>query len=176
MIFFELIGFEGIEQHFGDPGTHFLLLVVTLVISLSLFNFVVLITISLLHFYWALGGKSGFKNAIPTTKDGRAVLQPGKIACTVVALTLAVFAVLFLCKLELIRLWRPGWADHYGLFIISIIFFARAIGDFQYVGFTKHISTTTFGRLDTKYYSPLCLLLGINGIVIEVLIRAFRLL
>lgn len=151
-------------------------MIVTLGIFLGLFNFVMLAAVSLLHLYWAVGGKTGLKKSIPTTADGRAVLQPGKMACLVVALALAVFAAVFLDKLEFVRIGLPGWANQYGLFVISIIFIVRAIGDFQYVGFTKRIRTTTFGMLDTRYYSPLCLLLGINGIVIELLIRTFPLI
>jgi hypothetical protein len=121
--------------------------------------------------YWAFGGTAGLHQSLPTTPHGEAVLHPGKIACLVVALTLAAFALLFLIKLELVQLWLPPWAHHYGIIAISIIFLVRAIGDFRYVGFTKRIRTTTFGKLDTKYYSPLCLLLAINGIAVELLIR-----
>jgi len=101
------------------------------------------------------------------------MLQPGTIACFVVALALAAFAIMFLNTLEIVRLWLPDWLNDYGIVLISIIFLARAIGDFHYVGFTKRVRNTTFGMLDTKYYSPLCLFLGINGIVIELLIRRF---
>ena len=36
----------------------------------------------------------------------------------------------------------------------------RAIGDFGYVGFFKRKGGNPFARLDTRVYSPLCLLLA----------------
>lgn len=146
---------------------------VMLVFSLGLFNIVVLTVISLLHFYWAIGGKAWLEKSLPTTLDGKTVLQPGRIACMVVGLVLTAFAVVFLEKLAFLQLSLAHMANHYTVFVISIIFLARAVGDFRYVGFTKRIRTTTFGTLDTQYYSPLCLLLGVNGIVIEFLIKTF---
>lgn len=146
---------------------------VTLVFSLGLLNFSVLAAISLLHLYWAFGGTAGLHKSLPTNTDGKTMLHPGKAACFVVALALAAFAVIFLPKLELVQVWFPDWVRHYGVVIVSVTFLARAFGDFRYVGFTKRIRTTTFAKLDTRYYSPLCLLLGLNGIVIEVLLRRF---
>ena len=53
--------------------------------------------------------------------------------------------------------------------IISILFFIRAIGDFKYVGFFKKVKQTTFGEMDTTYFSPLCLVISMVGILIETL-------
>ena len=39
---------------------------------------------------------------------------------------------------------------------------ARAIGEFNYVGFFKRVRGSRFARLDTLVYSPLCLLLAIG--------------
>lgn len=38
----------------------------------------------------------------------------------------------------------------------------------NYIGFFKKIKNTRFGRNDTKYYSPLCLLIGLLAIVLEI--------
>ncbi len=51
--------------------------------------------------------------------------------------------------------------------LIASIFIIRAIGEFNYVGFFKKIKYTQFGRNDTKYYSPLCLIIGILTIIID---------
>jgi hypothetical protein len=45
----------------------------------------------------------------------------------------------------------------------------RAIGDFNYVGFFKKIKHTKFGKNDTKYFSPLCLTIGVLTIILELI-------
>jgi len=49
------------------------------------------------------------------------------------------------------------------------IFLLRAIGDFNYVGFFKKIKDTNFGKMDSKYYSPLCLVIAIMGFAVKFL-------
>jgi hypothetical protein len=44
--------------------------------------------------------------------------------------------------------------------VLAIIFAARALGDFRFVGFTKSVRDSRFARLDTRVYSPLCVLLA----------------
>ena len=63
----------------------------------------------------------------------------------------------------------PDWIIKYGGWIIPIIFILRAIGEFKYVGFFKRIKQTEFGKLDTKFFSPLCLTIGLIGILIELM-------
>ncbi|MBL1244119.1 MAG: DUF3995 domain-containing protein [Sulfurimonas sp.] len=52
-------------------------------------NFIALVTITTLfiagvfHFYWAFGGTLGLDRAIPT-KDGKALLNPGKLLTIIV--------------------------------------------------------------------------------------------
>ena len=134
-------------------------------------NFTLLLMLSAMHFYWAFGGKAGFDKAIPTNVEGAQMLQPGKTACIVVALFLAGFALLFLDTIDVIHVAMPGWLHRYSVYGASIIFLFRAIGDFKYVGFTKKITNTEFGSLDTRYYSPLCLLIGLNGVVLEMMLK-----
>ncbi len=43
---------------------------------------------------------------------------------------------------------------------VALVFAARAIGDFRYVGFSKRVRGSPFARRDTYVYSPLCLLLA----------------
>ncbi|WP_317130658.1 DUF3995 domain-containing protein [Psychroserpens sp. NJDZ02] len=51
--------------------------------------------------------------------------------------------------------------------MIPLIFLLIAIGEFKYIGFFKSIKKTDFGKLDTKLLSPLCLIIAIFGIVIQ---------
>ncbi|PTT14637.1 DUF3995 domain-containing protein, partial [Flavobacterium sp. HMWF030] len=50
--------------------------------------------------------------------------------------------------------------------IIIFIFILRAIGDFNYVGFFKKHRNSEFALKDTKYYSPLCLLIGVLTLLV----------
>ncbi len=120
-----------------------------------------------LHFYWGLGGKWGVNAAIPTKENTEKVLTPKLFDCFAVAFGLLGFGIFVLIKSELILYELPAWLAHYGLWAISFLFILRAIGEFKYVGFFKKIRTTLFAQMDTKYYSPLCLLIGFLGILIE---------
>lgn len=117
--------------------------------------------LSLLHVGWALGWRGGHVQVLPE-RDGAPLFRPGPLS------TLAVAAVLFLAALivtqraglgrELLpaALVRPGcWA-------VSIALVFRAVGEFRYVGFFKRVRDTAFARMDTRYYSPLALLLGVG--------------
>ncbi len=129
----------------------------------------VFLFLSGIHFYWGLGGKWGASAAIPTKENNEKVINPTMFECFVVAFGLLGFAVFILVKSRLLSLSLPVWILNYGLWAISILFTLRAIGEFKYVGFFKKIKFTTFGQLDTKYYSPLCLAIGLLAIAIELI-------
>ena len=59
----------------------------------------------------------------------------------------------------------------YGNLAIGIVMLVRAVGDFKYVGFFKKIEGTIFAQNDTRYYSPLCLLISLNAFYIYFNIR-----
>jgi uncharacterized protein DUF3995 len=46
-----------------------------------------------------------------------------------------------------------------GLWVLSLVFLLRAVGNFRSFGFFKTITETPFAHWDTWLYSPLCLLL-----------------
>lgn len=133
----------------------------TLVISGILFG--IFLFLSSLHFYWAFGGKWGSADVLPTKDDNAAqkALNPGITATLIVALGLLAFGLLPLVITGTIPFPLPHWLDKSGLWIIAAIFGARAIGDFNYVGFFKRIKHTTFAKNDTKYYSPLCVMISL---------------
>jgi hypothetical protein len=133
----------------------------TLAISSILFG--IFLFLSSLHFYWAFGGKWGSTAVLPTKDDNatQKALNPGITATLIVALGLLAFGLLPLVITGTIPFQLPRWLDKSGLWIIAGIFGARAIGDFNYVGFFKRIKHTTFAKNDTKYYSPLCLVISI---------------
>lgn len=131
----------------------------------ALTNTLILLSISGIHFFWAFGGRWGADAAIPTSQDGKRMLSPDIFATLVVAFGILAMALLHLEKVQIINLPIPAWINVYGLKIIAGIFLLRAVGDFRYVGFFKKIKETKFADLDTKYYSPLCLLLSINAFI-----------
>lgn len=95
------------------------------------------------------------------------MLQTGVIACIVVAVGLILFAMYYLLRIKFIEFALPDFIMNSFGWIISGIFFIRAIGDFKYVGFTKKIRDTEFAKLDTLIYSKLCLVIAILGFMIE---------
>ena len=113
-----------------------------------------------LHVYWGLGGKWAKDAAVPRNINGTKRINPSSFDCFIVAFLLlgAEFFVLVESRLLLFK-W-PGWLLHSGSWILIALFAARAIGEFRYVGFFKKMKTSKFAYLDTKYYSPLCVLIA----------------
>lgn len=138
----------------------------TTVIAIILF--LIFLFISSIHFYWAFGGKWGSDAVLPTKDDSNTkILNPAILPSFIVAVGLLSFGLFILVMSGLISIDIPQWLFKYGLWIIASIFILRAIGDFNYVGFFKKIKHTKFGKSDTKYYSPLCLTIGIFTIILE---------
>lgn len=136
--------------------------------ALSLFQSVVLLILSAIHFSWALGSKWGFEKALPANSEGIKVLNPTKFDGAIVGIGLLLFATYYLLKGDIINLDVPSYILKYAGWSISAIFIFRAIGDFKYVGFFKQITGTEFASLDTMIYTPLCLVLGLVGIWLEI--------
>ena len=136
---------------------------------LSLTLFLVFTVIAIIHFYWTGGGKWGLEKALPTKINGEKALEPRKIDCIMVGVWFGIFAFIYLLKPGLISVPLPSWLIIYSTWIIPSIFILRAIGDFKYVGFFKSIKSTVFGKTDTKWLSPFCLLIGLIGIAIQLI-------
>lgn len=129
----------------------------------------ILFTLGILHFYWTIGGKWAFENSLPHKETGERVLNPKSFECFIAAIMLIAFGFFVLVKSKIILFDLPIWLNYYGLYVLAFVFIMRAIGDFKYVGFFKKIKKTTFGRLDSKLYSPLCLLIGILLLLLEII-------
>ncbi|KVV44630.1 hypothetical protein WK81_12430 [Burkholderia ubonensis] len=113
-----------------------------------------LCAIALIHVYWACGGRVGKGAAIPEL-DGEPVLRPSAAGTFAVAAALLAGAGVIAA--------RAGWlgaSPHASA--VALIFAVRAIGDFRYVGFFKHIRGSRFARMDTLCYSPLCAALSLS--------------
>ncbi len=134
---------------------------------LALLLFTLFFTLAILHYYWAIGGKWGFDKALPTDENGKRILNPRPLESTLVGLLLTSFSVFYLYKSELIWIDLSSSILNYISWTIPFIFILRAVGDFKYIGFFKRVRSTVFAKLDTVFYSPLCLFIGLTGIIIN---------
>ncbi len=114
-----------------------------------------------LHIYWAVGGRLGLSAAIPTV-EGKALMAPGPFITLIVAGLLCLACALVLARGGLVDLGiAKGWV-HKATWLISILFAARAIGDFRYVGFFKRVRGTRFAVWDSRFFSPVCVLIAVG--------------
>lgn len=108
--------------------------------------------IALLHAYWGFGGKFLIDKAVPASDDGTPMFIPGKVA------TFAVVAVLSVLTWAMVS---DGAAAKTISGLFALIFFARFVGEFSYVGIFKKHKNSEFARMDTLLYSPFCLFLSL---------------
>ena len=138
-----------------------------MIVFFSSLNASILLIISLLHAYWMLGGQWGFAAALPTDESGKQMLNPKVFDCGMVAIGLMCMSIYVFSISKIINLPLPNVVSKYGIWVVAFIFLARAIGDFKYVGFSKKIKNTRFAELDSRFYTPLCLYLGVTFLILE---------
>lgn len=122
---------------------------------------------ALWHVYWAAGGRRGLAMAVPERPGtGTPQFVPRRWLTLAVAFAIAAVAAVYF------DVAYSGWpipaapvAGQIAAALLGLVFIARAIGDFGYVGFFKRYGGTAFARADTRCYSPLCLFLGISGLL-----------
>lgn len=139
---------------------------------IAILLFLIFLFLSGIHFYWGFGGKWAYGAVIPTTSDNVKVMHPSVFSTFVVALGLLAFGLIALMNGVTLSIEFPSWSKvifDYGLWVVAGIFALRAIGDFNYVGFFKKNRQTNFAQNDTKYYSPLCLIIVILVMLLAVL-------
>lgn len=134
---------------------------------ISILLFLVFLFLSSIHFYWAFGGRWGSEAVYPTMDDAIKPQMPGVLAILIVAVGLFSMGLFILFKAGFIAVSIPLWMNKYGLWILAAIFAIRAIGEFNYIGFFKKIKHTTFAQHDTTYYSPLCVVLVVLILILE---------
>ncbi|PZX51045.1 uncharacterized protein DUF3995 [Algoriphagus chordae] len=134
---------------------------------LSVLLSLILIVLALIHFNWVFGGEFGFKESLPTDERGERVLNPKRLDSAIVGLGLTAFGMFYVFKTGLFAFHLPEWILNYVGWIIPVIFLLRAIGEFRYIGFFKRVKNTEFAQLDRKLFSPLCLLIGLLGVLAQ---------
>jgi hypothetical protein len=117
------------------------------------------------HLHWALGGRLGYSVSLPQRADGTPVmahrLSWWRPAAAAVALALLALAILLLADSGRIALPLPHGLVRAALIGAGLAFVARALVPNRYVGFFKTLRGTRWARFDTRFYSPLFLLLGL---------------
>jgi hypothetical protein len=127
--------------------------------ALAVVVVVVFSALSLVHFYWALGGRAGKLAAVPEV-SGRRAFSPSAAGTLIVAMGLALCALLVAATASLVHGSIPPEWLRWLCYALAAVLLARAIGDFRLVGFFKRVRGTRFARLDSVAYAPLCLLLS----------------
>ncbi len=127
---------------------------------------IVLIILAILHFFWALFGIKDPEAVLPASKESKTVKAPGKLKAVAVGIILLGFAFVFINKVTFYVDFP--WLRYISIGI-GIVFIVRALGDFKYVGFFKTAKNSKFSALDTRYYSPLCLLMGALILILELM-------
>ena len=122
---------------------------------------VMFVLLAILHVYWAAGGRAGIEKVIPQV-EGKPAITPGKIITLGVAMGLmGVASVAYaLGNVDLTSYLMGDYVIYAGWFL-ALIFFIRAVGDFNLVGFFKKYKGSDFATYDSRYYSPFCLLVSI---------------
>lgn len=129
-------------------------------------NSVIFISLSVLHFYWAVGGRSWYNDVLPTNSTGSQQLNPSTTATLIISFGLLLFALITITNHRMLIRYNQKTFFRYGTLAIGIIFLIRAIGDFKFIGFFKIVKHTRFGINDTQIFSPLCLFISCLSIII----------
>ncbi|UQZ34144.1 DUF3995 domain-containing protein [Paenibacillus sp. PK3_47] len=134
---------------------------ILIVITSCLFIF-----IGILHVYWGFGGSCGINAALPTKDDSISpVLRPGVLGTLFVGLLCFFASVLLLVQTEVFTAIKSSLLTEWLCIAGGVVFFLRAIGEGRYVGFFKNIKHTKFAKLDTAFYSPLCVWISLIFVV-----------
>jgi hypothetical protein len=136
-------------------------------ILLAIILIIIFLSIAVVHFYWAMGGKKWANLALPTADGSEPLFKPRPLETIAVTVAFLGFVYIVLCEVNVLN--HSGLLVKYGSWFIPVVFIVRAIGEFRYVGFFKKIKDTDFGKMDTKYYSPLCLSVGVIALIIKFL-------
>ena len=106
---------------------------------------------------------------LPTISENQTVIKPGPFITLVIAAAMGIFAFIIIGNLDIFKAYINLSIFKYATLGIGIIFTARAIGDFRYVGFFKKATGTVFAKNDTRYYSPLCVVIAVFCFLIVLL-------
>ena len=129
-------------------------------VLLAFLLFVVVGGLSLVHFHWSRGShwpeESEEALARAVVGDGRRRM-PGRLACLAVSFVLCMVAIFPVLALDP----ATGLPVKHISVIIAGIFVARGIAGYS-LRWRQHFRDEPFATRNRRYYSPLCLLLGLG--------------
>jgi hypothetical protein len=99
------------------------------------------------HLYWGCGGHVGRSVALPQRPDGTQAFQSNPAGAILVALFLVGILVLVLALSGVVGLPVPQRWLRVGAMLLSMLFLARALSWYKYVGFFKSIRSTRFANM-----------------------------
>ncbi len=134
----------------------------------AIFACAVLLALGVVHFYWALGGSYAKAGAIPSSANGKPVLFPRPLITAAVGAALFVMAGLVGAAAGLLPVPVSPLLVKVPTGLLALVFLARGVGDFRYVGFFKSVKGSLFARRDTYFYSPLCMVLAAMIFIVAV--------
>src|SRR3954469_17936388 len=121
----------------------------------------VFVALALWHFYMAAMPGSRQSGAVPSV-DGKPLFVPSVMATVAVGVVLLLCAALVAGTANLLSLGIPAFLLRWLCYALALGLFARAVGEFKYLGFFKRVQGSRFARMDTLVYSPLCVALGVG--------------
>jgi hypothetical protein len=121
----------------------------------------IFVFLALWHVQMAFANRMGTSGGVPEV-DGKPLFVPSRRSTLLVALMLLAFAALIAANAGLLALGVPAKFLSWMSYALAAGLFARAIGEFRYVGFFKRVKGSRFAKLDSLVYSPLCLVLAIG--------------
>lgn len=118
--------------------------------------------LSLVHWYWAMGGRLGLAAALPRMGPGQALTEPGLRGASLgVAFALAVGATGIATPFD-------PWLKAQSLRALALICVLRCVGDFRYFGVGRRVADSPFAYWDRYLYTPLCLLMAALAVIASI--------
>jgi len=124
----------------------------------------VLLAIALLHAYWGVGGvwpgsdPADLARRVAGFRDSAGSIR-SPVACFLVAAALCFSAVVALVLGGAIASPLPFFILGPAALVITLVFLGRGVAGYT-SAWRRLTPVQPFARLDRRYYSPLCLLLG----------------
>src|SRR3954468_14737035 len=119
----------------------------------------VFVALALWHFYMAAMPASRESGAVPSV-EGKPLFVPSAMATVAVGVALLLCAALVAGTAGLLPPGIPAFVLRWLCYALALGLFARAGGEFKYLGLFKRVGGSRFATMDTFVSSPLCLLLG----------------
>jgi hypothetical protein len=123
--------------------------------------------ISVIHFYWALGGTRWLNLAIPTS-NGIPAFSSTAGSAFIVAFATFLFALILPGTIGFYSDTEPQFLYAYTPWILVFLFTVRTIGDLRYMGLFKRVLGTEFSRVDSMVFTPVAMCMAIAALVLAI--------